>query len=94
MQRSYAGVLALIAFITVILRGTVRGASTESIVFYAWLSLLVFAVCGYLIGAIAASVVDHAAELRVVQQLARTSPENSTSNMAQPAPAETPQPLT
>lgn len=80
MPRSFAAALALIAFVTVIVRGTIRGAQAESIVFYAWLSLIAFAIVGYIVGTIAGSLIDHAAQARVVKQLAADPTSESQPN--------------
>ena len=70
MARNYAGFLGLVAFVATVAQGIIHGAGTQSTLFHAWLSLLVFVVIGYILGAIAAWVVDDAIASRVNAELA------------------------
>jgi len=70
VERTYAGILALVALVTAILRGWIAGADPETILFQAWLSLLVFAVIGYIVGRLAGRIVDEAVRARIASEMA------------------------
>ena len=58
MGGSYAGILGLIAFLAAVARGWRNAESVEATLLVAWLSLLVFAAVGYVIGRIAGWIVE------------------------------------
>ena len=70
MARNYAGFLGLVAFMATVAQGIIHGTGIQSTLFHAWLSLLVFVIIGYVLGAIAAWVVDDAIGSRVNAELA------------------------
>jgi len=56
-------------------RGLIHGGSAEAVLWAAWLSLVVFAAAGYLVGWIAGRTVDEAVSRRIAVELAgRESP--------------------
>ncbi len=57
MGRHYAGILGLLAFLTVAMRGLVRGAGVESMLLAAVIHLFLFAFVGYLVGQLAGWIV-------------------------------------
>lgn len=57
MGRHYAGILGLLAFLTVVMRGLVHGAGAESTLLAAAIHLFLFAFVGYLVGQLAGWIV-------------------------------------
>ncbi len=70
MGRSYGGVLGTLAFLMVSARGLLHGAAPGSVLFSAWLALLVFAVLGFGAGLIANGAVEQAVKSRVAAEMA------------------------
>jgi hypothetical protein len=58
MGRSYAGILGPLAFATVIARGVVSQFGVESTILAASAALFVFAAVGYVVGQMAAHLVN------------------------------------
>jgi ABC-type transport system involved in cytochrome bd biosynthesis fused ATPase/permease subunit len=87
VARNYAGFLGLVAFVAVIAQGFIHGAGTQTTLFHAWLSLLVFVVIGYVLGAIAAWVVDDAIASRVSAELAAARGAKAPQSAAKSKPA-------
>ncbi len=56
--RIYAGVLGLLAMVTIVLRGVKNGSGPEATMSSALCGLLVFAVIGFLVGEWARWIVD------------------------------------
>lgn len=76
MHRKYAGMLGLLAFATVIVRGWLSGHTPQSILLWAWWSLLVFTALGWIIGWLAARTVDEAVHAYVLDQSASSDPSH------------------
>ena len=57
MGRHYAGILAAIAFVTIVIRGLIAGNGVESTMHAAVLTLVCFSVVGYVIGRLAGWIV-------------------------------------
>jgi hypothetical protein len=55
--RRYAGVLGLLAFVTVLTRGLVHGAAAEPTLLAAAVNLFAFAFIGYIVGQVAGWIV-------------------------------------
>ena len=53
MGRHYAGILGLLAFHTIVMRGLVHGAGVESTLIAAAFHLFLFAFVGYIVGQLA-----------------------------------------
>ena len=70
MGRSYAGILGPIAFCSVLVQGFFNGAVTESILFRAWMGLVVFAAIGYVSGRLAGWIVEDSVRARVTAEVA------------------------
>jgi hypothetical protein len=51
--RHYAGILGLLAFLTIVTRGLVHGAGVESTLIAAAFHLFLFAFVGYIVGQLA-----------------------------------------
>ena len=64
MGRTYAGILGLLAFGTVIARCLVRGGNVESALWTASWTLFAFAALGYIIGSIAERTIVEAIEIK------------------------------
>lgn len=70
MGRTYSGILGPLAFLTVVARGLIHGSTATSTLYWAWLAFVVFAAVGYLIGQIAASVVEDSVRASLAAELA------------------------
>ena len=70
MGRSYAGVLGLVAFLTVAARGLVHVEGTESTLLTATLSMAAFAAVGAAVGQLAAWLVLDSVRSRVAAEAA------------------------
>ena len=70
MAQIYAGILGLLAFVTCLTRGVVRGYEIDETLGTATFSLLIFAVIGYVVGRTAAWIVDDSVRGSVAAQLA------------------------
>jgi len=66
----YAGVLGLLAFLTSTARGLLHGGEVEATLMTGWLSLLVFAAIGAVIGWIAGRAVEESVRARIKEALA------------------------
>ena len=75
MGRNYAGILGLLTFVAVLVRGLIRGASVTSTLQAACLVLFVFATIGYLAGKIAHSIVEQSVHGRMRTDLAAAEQE-------------------
>ena len=64
MGRTYAGILGLLAFGTVIARCLLRGGNVESALWTASWTLFAFAALGYIIGSIAERTIVEAIEIK------------------------------
>jgi hypothetical protein len=51
--RHYAGILGLLAFLTIVIRGLMHGAGVESTLLAAAFHLFLFAFVGYIVGQLA-----------------------------------------
>ena len=69
MGPSYAGILGPIAFLTMLIRGVVRGGSVDGVLISSVASLLIFAAIGYVIGRIAEHIVLEAVRQRFNRDL-------------------------
>jgi hypothetical protein len=81
VARIYAGVLGPLAFLIVLARGILGGGGTETVLYRAWCSLLVFAIVGGAIGWFAQRTVEDSVHGRIAAELAA---RNSTQ-ASQPA---------
>ena len=69
MGRDYAGILATTALVTVITRGLVMSGGIESILIAAIGAMFLFAAIGWLIGNVAARIVDESVRQRINAEL-------------------------
>jgi len=76
MGRSYAGILGLLAFCTVVVRGTIDGAGVESTMKLACLCLFGFALIGLVVGNLASWIVEEAVMTRLKIDLLAYQEEN------------------
>lgn len=90
MGRDYAGILGTTALVTVIARGLVASGTLDSILPLAIGAMFLFAALGWLIGNVAARIVDESvqqrinAELEAIEQGESPSPASATRT-AKPA---------
>ncbi len=90
MAHLYAGILGPIAFLTTIARGAIHGGEPITILFSAWLSLLVFAPLGYAIGGVAGRLVEEAVKGRIETELqADSKDKESTAKISRETTAAT-----
>ncbi len=83
MARTYAGILGPLALVTCVARGLIHATSSETVLFGAWCSLLVFAALGWVIGWIAGRVVQESVGATIQAELA----QNQTTGKADAAPS-------
>ena len=72
MGRAYAIILGLLAFLTILARGLLMGASPESTLPCAWISLLTLSALGYVLGKCGSSLMDGIARKQVEAEWADT----------------------
>jgi hypothetical protein len=70
VAHTYAGILGPLAFLTSLARGVIHGGGSESLLWGAWCSLLLFAAVGYLIGWVAGQTVEESVRGRISSKLA------------------------
>lgn len=70
MSRSYAGILGLIAYVTVLFRSVIQGGGVEGTVKVACLSLVIFGVLGFIAGWIAENTVTESVQAEIKAKLA------------------------
>jgi hypothetical protein len=75
VARIYAGILGLLAFLTVLARSVVHGSPADPALLRAWLSLVVFAAMGYVIGLIAEHATDELVASHIREQFQRPTAE-------------------
>jgi len=81
VAHQYAGILGPLAMFVTLVRGLAHGGSAQAVFWAAWLSLVVFAAAGYLVGWIAGRIVDEAVNRRITVELAdRDSPPATTAS--------------
>lgn len=69
MGRNYGGILGLVAFATMIGRGMVALSSIDSVVQIATVAMFIFAALGWIVGNIAARIVDESVRHKVNAEL-------------------------
>ena len=69
MGRTYAGILGLLAFTTVLARSVIDASSVESTMMLATVCLFLFAGVGYLAGRVADSIVLEAVKTKFDKEL-------------------------
>ncbi len=75
MAHVYAGILGLLAFLTVLMRGLIQGGEPDSVLIGAWCCLLAFSAIGYVLGRIAVRVVADSVEGTISLELAAKQAE-------------------
>ncbi|MFH1918800.1 MAG: hypothetical protein ABIP48_02790 [Planctomycetota bacterium] len=84
MARAYAGILATLALVTSLAHGLIHARETDAILLGAWVSLLVFAGVGCVVGWIAGQTVDESVRVILESELVR---EESAERAQTPIPA-------
>jgi hypothetical protein len=79
VARSYGGTLALIAFLTVVLRGWAHGSATETTLLTAWLCLLAAFPLGCVIGGLGDWIVLESIRGKLAAELADREAKDSAS---------------
>jgi hypothetical protein len=69
VARIYCGILGLLSFLTTLARGWIHGGDTESILWAAWLNLLLFGIIGLVIGWIAGRIMEQSVSARLAAEL-------------------------
>jgi hypothetical protein len=75
VARIYAGILGLLAFLTVLAHSVVHPSPIDGALLRAWLSLVVFAAVGYVIGRIAEHTIDELVQTHITEQLGQQTAE-------------------
>lgn len=82
MGRSYAGILAPLALVVALLRGWLAGSDVAATLWSAWFSLVAFALVGYVIGQLAAFIVDDSVRCQLVAEMAAHEDASRTTATA------------
>ncbi len=69
MERTYAITLALVAWSTALVFGWANGGGLQEVLLTAWYGLLVFAALGYVVGVIAAQIVDETVRTQLTEKI-------------------------
>ena len=85
MARAYAGILALLAFLTALFQGLLHAGDANATIVTAWCSLWVFAGIGYVLGQLAAWTVDESVHARIAAQVAAEQAAEKNAKSAQAA---------
>ena len=67
--RKYGGVLGLVSFTPILARGVLRGSDAESTLLTASLCMMALAAVGYVVGNLAAWVVDESVRTKLADKL-------------------------
>jgi hypothetical protein len=78
--RAYGGILGLLAFSTLLLRGICSAGGSESVLLQAWLGLVLFAALGLLAGSIAAWLIRRSVQDQLTAEAATAPSVQSPSN--------------
>lgn len=79
MARNYAGVLGLVAFLTVLVRAVGQQSGAASAFPVAAAALFVFAGLGYVLGVIAQQAITSDLKARFAEEMARLRPPTGTT---------------
>ncbi len=84
MARTYAGILALLAFLTALLQGLFHAGDVKATIETAWCSLWIFAGIGYVLGQIAERTVGESVGARIAARVAaeQAAQKNAKSPVA------------
>ena len=85
MAHLYAGILGPLAFLTSLTRGFMHRGGTESVLWSAWIGLLVFSVVGYVIGWVAERIVADSVRGGISAELAAEEAARASQPAAQTA---------
>ncbi|MCC6124190.1 MAG: hypothetical protein IT426_04465 [Pirellulales bacterium] len=70
MGRIYGGILGLLAFQTILVRGWIHQSDSQGTLWIAWLGLILFAAVGLVVGRVAGQIVKESVIGRVNAELA------------------------
>lgn len=90
MGRSYAGILGPLAFLTEILHGLSHGGGSNSTIASAIVALFAFATIGFVLGELAAWIVDDSVRSRLAAELAAAKPSATAAKPVVTPTASTP----
>jgi hypothetical protein len=82
MGRIYSGIMGPVALLTVMVRGWINGGNTATTLFQAWIALLVFSAVGFILGNLAAAIVEESVRGKVAAELAARESRSSESRTA------------
>jgi hypothetical protein len=68
--RIYGGILGLLAFLTILVRGWIHQSDSQGTLWTAWLGLMLFAAVGLIVGRVAGQIVQESVIGRVNAELA------------------------
>ncbi len=85
MARTYAGILALLAFLTALFQGLFHAGDAKATLETAWCSLWIFAGIGYVLGQIAAWTVADSVAAQIAAQVAAEQAAQMNAKSAQAA---------
>ena len=79
MARTYAGMLGLVALVTVLVRALGHGTAVDTALLQAWIGLVLFTPIGFLLGWIADRTVQEAVRGRMATELAAQEKPTETT---------------
>jgi hypothetical protein len=82
VARIYAGILGPLAFLTSLARGAIHAQPLESSLLQAWVFLLIFAMAGYALGAIAGHTVENDVRLKLAEEQGSKSEQSPAPKAA------------
>jgi hypothetical protein len=85
MARTYAGILGLLAFATVMARGVCHQSASGETTWQASLMLFGFAAIGYAVGLTAQWIIDDSVRGRLTTEIATSTATRSENETARPA---------
>jgi len=84
MGRQFAGILGLIAFSTIVLRGAFAGGTDDALL-TATICLFAFAAAGWILGTIAQTTVDQSVRMRFDAEMKAAQEQSQAAKQSSPS---------
>lgn len=85
VSQTFAGILGPLALLTSLGRGFIHGRQPDAMLWAAWISLVVFALVGYVVGFLAGRTVEESVAATLQAQLAGGEKAAANRQAASPA---------